>query len=94
MVWDWSPDGTELLFTRGDGSTNNIFIMNKDGTNERQLTNDTNGHPDEGTYKTHATWSPDGNWILFQTYANDLLEIVKVDGTNRMALEESIRNPE
>jgi Tol biopolymer transport system component len=61
--------------------------MNANGANKRQLT-------DDGISKTHATWSPDGNWIMFQTSPNDSLEIIKVDGTNRMALAESIRNPE
>ncbi|HVE71534.1 MAG TPA: protein kinase [Thermoanaerobaculia bacterium] len=41
----WSPDGTQVAFTRGEafGGGLDIWIVNADGTNERRLTN-TPGH--------------------------------------------------
>jgi TolB protein len=34
----WTPDGQQIVFHRQIGAFNQIFIMNADGTNERQLT--------------------------------------------------------
>jgi Tol biopolymer transport system component len=49
---DWSPDGSMIVFTRSswDGQTENIYIVNSDGTNLRQVT-DGGGddNPDWGT---------------------------------------------
>lgn len=57
----WSPDGSKVVFMSNRGSTdntNNIFIMNADGTNIKQLTKNQgqNGDP---------VWSPDGRRISF-----------------------------
>ncbi len=53
----WSPDGTKLAFSKGG----DIFVMDADGANERQLT-----APAFSIVKTHPTWSPDGAFIAFQ----------------------------
>ena len=55
----WSPDGKRIVFERRsrDRSAYNLFLVNPDGTNERQLTH---GHGFDGT----PWWSPDGR-ILF-----------------------------
>jgi TolB protein len=56
----WSPDGTRLAFmSTMDGSGNNeLYVINRDGTNLRRLTN----HPAaEGS----PTWSPSGTQIAF-----------------------------
>ena len=37
----WSPDGDQIVFERGDKRRNqHIFVMDSDGTNQRQLTTD------------------------------------------------------
>ena len=57
----WSPDGSTVAFANGA----NIWLVNADGTNRRQLTNDANG------YATRPTWSPDGKTIAFSAYHYD-----------------------
>ena len=62
IAWDmqprYSPSGREIAFTSDRGGGDNIWIMNRDGTNPRQITKETfrllNG-PD---------WTPDGNYIV------------------------------
>lgn len=49
---EWSPDGSMIVFTRSssDGETENIYIVNADGTGLRQVTNGgTDDNPDWGT---------------------------------------------
>jgi Tol biopolymer transport system component len=55
----WSPDGSELLFTSSSASGYwDLFVVSPDGTGLRQLTNDPN-------YDHFASWSPDGRRIAF-----------------------------
>lgn len=53
-----SPDGSEIVFVSDRDSTA-LFVVNLDGTDVRRL--DTGGLLDISS----ASWSPDGNWILF-----------------------------
>ena len=48
----WSPDGSQVAFTSADGRKRNseIFIMDADGTNQRQVTN-TNYYHEEIDWK-------------------------------------------
>jgi Tol biopolymer transport system component len=69
----WSPDRTRLAFSRPFVGSR-IYVMNADGTNLRQLTDDSpygDQDPD---------WSPDGSRIAFQR--NGEIVIVNADGTN------------
>jgi len=56
----WSNDGTRLVFTGFDGGLSDLFIINRDGTGLRRLTNDKFGD-------MQPTWSPDGKTIAFAT---------------------------
>jgi len=54
----WSPDGDKIVYASEKGSiADDIFIVNSDGTNEVNLTNDSasDGEP---------SWSPDGGKIV------------------------------
>jgi hypothetical protein len=56
----WSPDGTEIVFAsnRTDNRTFDLFVINRDGSNMRQLT--------DTTYNARQPkWSPDGKHIAF-----------------------------
>ncbi|HEV8263997.1 MAG TPA: BamA/TamA family outer membrane protein [Gemmatimonadales bacterium] len=56
----WSPDGRQLVFTGFDGGLSDLFIVNRDGTGLRRLTNDKYAD-------LHPAWSPDGKTIAFAT---------------------------
>ena len=56
----WSPDGTQLVFTGFNNGFSDLFIMNRDGTGLRRLTNDRFAD-------LHPSWSPDGRMIAFTT---------------------------
>ena len=61
-AWDnfpsWSPCGDRITFTRQVAGDFEIFTINADGTELRQLTHDHGNN-------AHSTWSPDGQWIMF-----------------------------
>ena len=56
----WSPDGTKIAIARrsGPNNTDEIFVMDSDGTNEVQLTN--NSIDDD-----EPAWSPNGRRLVF-----------------------------
>ena len=56
----WSPDGSQIAFSRVDGSDQgdtDIFVMNVDGSDVRQLT-------ESDAADTRPAWSPDGRSLL------------------------------
>lgn len=59
---EWSPDGTRIAFNSLRNGQFDIFVMNLDGTDVRQLT--TNPGKD-----FLPRWSPDGKSILFHSDA-------------------------
>src|SRR5207249_7560561 len=58
----WSPDGTRIAYRHqsGDDQTTEIFVMNADGSGQRNLTR--NDVADWG-----PDWSPDGSSIAFNS---------------------------
>ncbi|MCH8249451.1 MAG: PD40 domain-containing protein [Proteobacteria bacterium] len=53
----FSPDGSEIAFTSDAGGGDNIWIMNSDGSNARQLTEE------DFRLLNSPNWSPDGKYI-------------------------------
>ena len=53
----FSPDGSQILFDAGTENGYDIFVMDADGSNVRQIT-------DTGT-DYNPSWSPDGSEIVF-----------------------------
>ena len=54
----WSPDGNRLAFWSNRDGNPEIYVVNRDGTGMRRLTN----HPENDST---PTWSPTGNQIAF-----------------------------
>jgi Tol biopolymer transport system component len=84
----WSPDGSKIAFhSNRSGSDLQIFVINADGTNLRQLTTvGTNQWPN---------WSPDGARISFSSQRStdgvpdNGLYLMNADGTGQMNLTRS-----
>ncbi len=54
----FSPDGKKILFTSDAGGGDNIWVMDADGTNAKQITKET------FRLLNNAVWSPDGQYII------------------------------
>ncbi|HEY0099890.1 MAG TPA: di-heme oxidoredictase family protein [Pyrinomonadaceae bacterium] len=82
----FSPDGTQIVFQRSVGGNINIFVMNNDGTNLRQLTN-------TGVDMSPA-WSPNGTKIAFGSRRTGIWQIflMNPDGTNQVNISNSNAN--
>lgn len=60
-----SPDGTQVLFYSYRSGNPDVFLMDRDGSNQANLTNS------PGTWDTEPLWSPDGTTILFRSDRDD-----------------------
>lgn len=72
---EWSPDGQQIAFVSNRDGNREIFIMDYNGHNARQLT-----HGDTDSF--HPVWSPDGKTIAYVfdvTCANDDQDIYLLD---------------
>lgn len=54
----FSPDGTKICFTSDAGGGDNIWIMNRDGSNAYQVTKE------DFRLLNNAVWTPDGKYII------------------------------
>ena len=54
----FSPDGSRIAFTSDRGGGDNIWVMNADGSDKRQLTKET------FRLLNNPSWSPDGQYIV------------------------------
>lgn len=54
----FSPDGSKISFTSDAGGGDNIWIMNRDGSDARQVTDES------FRLLNNAVWSPDGEYII------------------------------
>ena len=54
----FSPDGKYISFTSDRSGGDNIWIMNRDGSNPRQVTNET------FRLLNNAVWTPDGQYLI------------------------------
>ncbi|UJH67742.1 amidohydrolase family protein [Allomuricauda sp. SCSIO 65647] len=54
----FSPDGTKISFTSDAGGGDNIWVMNVDGSNAKQVTKE------DFRLLNNAYWTPDGNYLV------------------------------
>jgi len=73
-----------ILFTRESGSSSDIYLVNADGSDIKQLT-------DEGGFDRVAAWSPDGTRIVFvsERDGNPEIYVMNADGSNVTRLTET-----
>src|SRR3954468_3835762 len=79
---NWSPDGSQIAFESDQDGDMEIYVMNADGTDVRQLTHNT--LHDEG-----PVWAPDGTRIAYTSGADNLngdIWVMDADGTNQQQL--------
>jgi len=81
----WSPDGTKVAFTLSQWGNQEIYVMNKDGSGLRRLTN----NPD---IDTSPTWSPTGTQIAWVSgrSGNPQVYIMNADGTGQRKLTSEV----
>jgi len=77
----WSPDGSMISFASSRAGARQLFVMNSDGTNIRQVTNLNN-------MGGRNTWSPDGTKLAFYRgpQGDHDIYVINVDGTGLVKL--------
>jgi hypothetical protein len=78
---DWSPDGMQIAFASNGTGNYEIYVMNADGSNLRQIT-------DTLSDDIYPTWSPDSSMLAFATNRDGNWEIymMNADGSNQTNL--------
>jgi TolB protein len=77
----WSPDGTQILFTTDRAGNFDIWVMNVDGSGQTPLTD----HPANDEY---PAWSRSGEYIAFQSTRHGVTQIwlMRSDGSEQSLL--------
>lgn len=70
-----SPDGSLIAFKLSTPTSNEIWLVDRDGGNQRRIPNASGWDP---------TWSPDGNFILFASDMQGAIQLfrIKLDGSD------------
>ncbi len=77
----WSADGSMIAFASSRSGPRQLFVMNADGSNIRQVT-------DLKDMGGRSSWSPDGTKLTFYAgpEGNRNIYVINVDGTNLVQL--------
>lgn len=81
IVYDpaWSPVNDEIVFVATESGNDEVWVINRDGTEPRQLTRN------QWEWDKHPSWSPDGEQIVFYSNrtGNNQLWIMNKDGSDQ-----------
>jgi len=74
----WSPDGARVAFVSEESKSDDIWVINPDGTKPRNLTGNT------WEWDKHPSWSPDSRWIVFWSNreGHGQIYVMDADGHN------------
>jgi TolB protein len=74
----WSPDGLRVAFNSDRDGTHNLYLIDIDSSNLRQLT-----HEKSGVEAGMQTWTADGRWIYFGLFGEGPPRMCRIhpDGT-------------
>ncbi|MCW4032359.1 MAG: hypothetical protein NWF08_03090, partial [Candidatus Bathyarchaeota archaeon] len=81
----WSPKGDRIAYTGNLTGNMEIYIMNSDGGDNKQLTKD---HNPNYWVESRVTWHPDGQRLYYQVTTFPLPENVKTKIVNDVAFVE------
>ena len=89
---NWSPAGDKITYlSSGEGGSTQIFVVNVDGSNSKQLTSTISprlwpGWPPDGN--EDPQWTPDGKKIVYVSHENEKAEIfiMNSDGSKKTRL--------
>ncbi len=83
----FSPDGSQIVFESDRGGSQQIYVMNSDGSGQNRISFN------EGRYST-PVWSPDGKWIAFTKQAGGkfAIGVMAPDGSGERILTEGFHN--
>ena len=81
----WSQDGTKLAFMSNRDGNMEIYVVNRDGTNLRRITNN------PGADAT-PTWSPSGTQLAFTSdrTGKPQVYVINLDGTGLLKISERV----
>ena len=68
----WSPDGNQIVFSSNESGIQEIYLMNADGSDRKQLT--TSNFPNY-----YPFFSPDGKRIVYMSYRDPVTVILVMD---------------
>lgn len=74
----WSPDGRQIAFASARDGDYDIYVIDADGGNERQLTN-------AAAYEMYPAWSADGRWLAYESAAGSTeleIHVMRPDGSD------------
>ncbi len=78
----WSPTAEQIAFVSNDSQSDEIWVVNRDGSGLQQLTRN------EWEWDKHPSWSPDGRQIVFWSNRSGTWQIwvMDADGSNLYSL--------